>query len=81
MLLWLAPPVSMAAAIGAMGRALIPGLILERLIENRSGGSKRPPDALDLMIVCVEAGSGLDQAISKRAPSSKSRTRSWPELR
>lgn len=51
-----------AAAVGYM----IPGLYLSRLIaaykkQIRNGLA----DALDLLIVCVEAGSGLDQALMK----------------
>jgi tight adherence protein C len=67
MLLWLKPPVSyVAAAIGAVVGYLIPGLILERLIDSQKRRIENGlPDALDLMIVCVEAGSGLDQAILK----------------
>jgi tight adherence protein C len=44
----------------------IPGLILARLITLQKRRIEDGlPDALDLMIVCVEAGSGLDQAILK----------------
>jgi tight adherence protein C len=45
---------------------MIPGLILSRLITLQKRRIEDGlPDALDLMIVCVEAGSGLDQAILK----------------
>ena len=45
---------------------MIPGLILGRLITLQKRRIEDGlPDALDLMIVCVEAGSGLDQAIMK----------------
>lgn len=51
-----------AALVGWM----IPGLILSRLITLQKRRIEDGlPDALDLMIVCVEAGSGLDQAILK----------------
>ena len=51
-----------ALAIGYM----LPGVILARKIENRKLQIQNGlPDALDLLIVCVEAGSGLDQAIIK----------------
>lgn len=44
----------------------IPGFILARLITLQKRRIEDGlPDALDLMIVCVEAGSGLDQAILK----------------
>lgn len=44
----------------------IPGFILARMITLQKRRIEDGlPDALDLMIVCVEAGSGLDQAILK----------------
>jgi tight adherence protein C len=52
----------LAAAIGY----LIPGMLLSRQIAKRKLAIQNGlPDALDLLIVCVEAGSGLDQAIAK----------------
>jgi tight adherence protein C len=52
----------LAALVGWM----IPGLILSRLITLQKRRIEDGlPDALDLMIVCVEAGSGLDQALLK----------------
>jgi len=54
------------AAFGAVIGYLLPGLVLERLIARRKKMiSNGLPDALDLMIVCLEAGSALDQAIVK----------------
>jgi tight adherence protein C len=51
-----------AAAIGY----LLPSLALGRLTERRKREIRDGlPDALDLFIVCVEAGCGLDQAIVK----------------
>jgi tight adherence protein C len=51
-----------AGAIGYM----LPGVILARKIELRKRAIREGlPDALDLFIVCVEAGCGLDQAIVK----------------
>ena len=45
---------------------MIPGLVLARLITLQKRRIEDGlPDALDLMIVCVEAGTGLDQAIMK----------------
>ena len=45
---------------------LLPGILLARKIELRKREIREGlPDALDLFIVCVEAGSGLDQAIVK----------------
>ena len=52
----------LAVVVGYM----IPSMILERLIFLQKRRIEDGlPDALDLMIVCVEAGSGLDQAILK----------------
>jgi tight adherence protein C len=52
----------MAAAIGY----LLPGIFVARRIEKRKQEIRNGlPDALDLLIVCVEAGCGLDQAIVK----------------
>jgi tight adherence protein C len=49
-----------AAGLGYMG----PGLVLERLVKRRQKRLRLAlPDALDLMVVAVEAGLGLDQAI------------------
>jgi tight adherence protein C len=45
---------------------LLPGVLLARKIDLRKREiSEGLPDALDLFIVCVEAGNGLDQAIVK----------------
>ena len=54
------------AAFCAMVGFLIPGLMLQRRIEQRKKIIQNGlPDALDLFIVCLEAGSSLDQAILK----------------
>jgi tight adherence protein C len=51
-----------AAAFGY----LLPGLLLGRKVEKRKREIREGlPDALDLFIICVEAGCGLDQAIVK----------------
>ncbi len=43
-----------------------PSIWLQRVIANRQDALQRAiPDALDLMVVCVEAGLGLDQAIAR----------------
>ena len=45
---------------------IVPGFVLERLIAKRQKVIQNGlPDALDLFIVCLEAGSSLDQAILK----------------
>lgn len=52
-------------AAGLVGY-MIPAFYVGRLIANQKIGIEDGlPDALDLMIVCVEAGCGLDQAIVK----------------
>jgi tight adherence protein C len=52
----------LAAAFGY----LLPGLVVGRLTAKRKKAIQNGlPDALDLITVCVEAGSGLDQAIMK----------------
>lgn len=45
---------------------LLPGMLLARKVDLRKREIREGlPDALDLFVVCVEAGSGLDQAIVK----------------
>jgi tight adherence protein C len=54
------------ALVGAAIGYLLPSLVLGRLTERRKREIREGlPDALDLFIVCVEAGCGLDQAIVK----------------
>lgn len=51
-------------ALVAFVSLLLPGLIVERMVTKRHEDLKLSlPDALDLMVVCVEAGLGLDQAV------------------
>ena len=55
----------LAVVVGVIGY-LVPSLELGRLTERRKREIRDGlPDALDLFIVCVEAGCGLDQAIVK----------------
>ena len=43
-----------------------PGFIVERRLASRRRDIQNGlPDALDLLVVCIEAGCGLDQAIVK----------------
>jgi tight adherence protein C len=64
----------MAAALGYYA----PVLWLRRVIASRKDALQRAiPDALDLMVVCVEAGLGLDQAIGR---VSQEVSRTHPEL-
>jgi len=54
------------AVISGLIGYLLPSLILQARIKTRQGAVTRGlPDALDLMVVCVEAGLGLDQAIMR----------------
>ena len=54
------------AGLAAVMGYLVPGLVLGHLTERRKREIREGlPDALDLFIVCVEAGCGLDQAIVK----------------
>ena len=61
------PPMAwLLAVIAAMLGYMLPGLTLGWLINrHKLKIDNGLPDALDLMVVCVEAGSGLDQAIQK----------------
>jgi tight adherence protein C len=58
------------AYIFAAGAALVGYFIPSMVVDSRLGKRRREienglPDALDLLVVCIEAGSGLDQAIVK----------------
>jgi len=66
-LLYMNPPTAwVLAAILAMIGYMLPALVLGYLISKQKLKIENGlPDALDLMIVCVEAGTGLDQAIQK----------------
>ena len=56
----------MIAAIGAVLGYVVPDLWLRRKTRAREKAIENGlPDALDLIIVCIEAGSSLDQAIVK----------------
>jgi len=76
--LLIGPTAWIFAALAAMLGYMVPGLILGRLIAKQKRKIENGlPDALDLMIVCVEAGCGLDQAILK---TSEELEISHPEL-
>ena len=56
----------MLAAVLALAFYLLPGFVLQHLIKRRQQQiTDGLPDAVDLLIVCVEAGSSLDQAVVK----------------
>jgi tight adherence protein C len=55
-----------AAGFGAVIGHLLPGLFLDRQVAKRRLQIRNGlPDVLDLLIVCLEAGSSLDQAVTK----------------
>ena len=66
-LTWMVGPLAWVfAAVAALIGYMLPGLVLEYLIKKQKRRIENGlPDALDLMIVCVEAGCSLDQAILK----------------
>ena len=52
------------AAVGAFAGFMGPSLALDEMVKARKDRLRTAlPDALDLMVVCVESGLGLDQAI------------------
>jgi tight adherence protein C len=68
------PAVALAALAGFMG----PGKFLTMAARRRQRQIRRAlPNALDLMVVCVESGLGLDQAIMQTA---KELRRAHPEI-
>ncbi|MBI4908511.1 MAG: type II secretion system F family protein [Acidobacteria bacterium] len=73
------PTLQTLLVIAAAGAGFfLPGLILEHLVGRRQEEIKLSlPDALDLLVVCVEAGLGLDQAIVNVA---KELQQAHPEL-
>src|SRR5713226_7971998 len=53
-----------AILVGAVLGFLAPDLVLTQLISRRQDGIRRAlPDALDLLVICMEAGLGIDQAM------------------
>jgi tight adherence protein C len=54
------------AAAAALAMFFAPGFVVERRLASRRREIENGlPDALDLLVVCIEAGCGLDQAIVK----------------
>jgi tight adherence protein C len=58
---------SFSMALGACALAyLLPGMVLARMAKRRQNRMRKSlPDALDLLVVSVEAGLGLDQALQR----------------
>ena len=55
-------------AIGGLGGWMFPFMYMRRKVRSRQEDIQRTlPDALDLMVVCVEAGLGLNQALVRVA--------------
>lgn len=53
-----------AILVGAVLGYMAPDIVLTRLISRRQDGIRRAlPDALDLLVICMEAGLGIDQAM------------------
>jgi tight adherence protein C len=53
-----------AILVGGVAGFVTPDLVLKRLISRRQDGLRRTlPDALDLLVICMEAGLGIDQAM------------------
>lgn len=60
------PTLYLAMAAAAAAGFFLPGAWIERRLGHRRRQIENGlPDALDLLVVCIEAGSGLDQAIVK----------------
>ena len=68
----------MVGSLLAIAAYLVPGLIVGRIVTRRQMQIRNGlPDALDLVIVCVEAGLSLDQAVLK---ASEELALSYPAL-
>jgi len=66
LLLWTGPRAYFGAALAGGAMFFTPGLVVDRALTVRRVAIENGlADALDLMVVCIEAGSGLDQAIVK----------------
>ena len=62
-----------AILVGAVAGYLGPDLVIGRLIARRQTSITRTlPNALDLLVICMEAGLGLDQAMSRVADEIRS---------
>lgn len=65
---WSTPQISIAVMLAAFVGVSVPNMVLEKLKESRLKKLRNGfPDALDLLVVCVEAGLGLGAAIERVA--------------
>ena len=52
----------------ASAGCLIPDFVLERLVKKRRNKIRRSlPDTVDLLVICMDAGLGVDQAVQRTA--------------
>jgi tight adherence protein C len=55
-----------AILVGPVLGFMLPDLVLTVLISSRQDGIRRAlPDALDILVICMEAGLGIDQAMTR----------------
>lgn len=65
---WTTQQVMLFTACGAGLGYIAPSYVLDRLVDNRQTALRKGfPDALDLMVVCIESGLGLAQTIDRVA--------------
>jgi tight adherence protein C len=55
-----------AVLVGAIAGFFAPDMVLSKLVSRRQESIRRTlPDALDLLVICMEAGLGIDQAMAR----------------
>ena len=69
----------MAALGGALVGFYLPDLFVSNMIQRRQESIMRAfPDALDLLLICVESGMSIESAFTKVAAEIGSHRRNWP---
>ena len=69
-----------AILVGAVSGFLAPDLVLSHLVTRRQESIRRAlPDALDLLVICMEAGLGIDQAMVRVGEEMKLTSRALAE--